>query len=151
VGSVSRRYYKRCREPSPLGRVMDVRILSTLKVWQIDRKLPVAASWRTVWQIKTNSVASVCERTIPTERQPLVGGVSANFCGWMVPCGQRDGSLRPYSRFSWQEPLFLFQVAPQLYSRGWVDPVPDPLILRKYGSAVNRTRISGFVAKNSDQ
>jgi hypothetical protein len=23
---------------------------------------------------------------------------------------------------------FLFQVAPQLYSRGWVDPVPDPLL-----------------------
>jgi hypothetical protein len=25
---------------------------------------------------------------------------------------------------------FFFQVAPQLYSRGWVDPVPDPLHLR---------------------
>jgi hypothetical protein len=30
-----------------------------------------------------------------------------------------------------------FQVAPQLYSRGWVDSVPDPL-LRKYGSDVYR-------------
>jgi hypothetical protein len=30
---------------------------------------------------------------------------------------------------------FFFQVAPQLYSRGWVDPVPDPLLLRKSGSA----------------
>jgi hypothetical protein len=30
---------------------------------------------------KTNSVAWVRERTIPTERLPLVGGVSANFCG----------------------------------------------------------------------
>jgi hypothetical protein len=29
---------------------------------------------------------------------------------------------------------FFFQVAPQLYSRGWVDPVPDPLLLRKFGS-----------------
>jgi hypothetical protein len=26
---------------------------------------------------------------------------------------------------------FLFQVAPQLYSRGWGDPIPDPLLLRK--------------------
>jgi hypothetical protein len=34
---------------------------------------------------------------------------------------------------------FFFQVAPQLYSRGWVDPVPDPLLLRKSGSAANRT------------
>jgi hypothetical protein len=33
-----------------------------------------------------------------------------------------------------------FQVSPQLYSRGRVDPVPDPLLLRKSGSAGNRTR-----------
>jgi hypothetical protein len=32
---------------------------------------------------------------------------------------------------------FFFQVAPQLYSRGGVDPVPDPLLLRKSGSAGN--------------
>jgi hypothetical protein len=31
--------------------------------------------------------------------EPLVGEVSTNFCGWRVPCGQRDGSLRPYSHF----------------------------------------------------
>jgi hypothetical protein len=31
--------------------------------------------------LKLNSVASVRERTIPTERPPLVGEVSANFCG----------------------------------------------------------------------
>jgi hypothetical protein len=30
---------------------------------------------------------------------------------------------------------YFFQVAPQLYSRGWVDPVPDPVLLRKSGSA----------------
>jgi hypothetical protein len=58
--------------------------------------------------------------------------------------GQRDGSLRPYFRFSRQEPL---QVAPQLYSRGWVYPVPDPLLF--FGSAGNRTRDPGSVAKNS--
>jgi hypothetical protein len=34
------------------------------------------------------------------------------------PRGQPDGSLRPYSRFSRQEPLLFYQVAPQLYSRG---------------------------------
>jgi hypothetical protein len=26
---------------------------------------------------------------------------------------------------------YIFQVAPQLYSRGWVEPIPDPLHLRK--------------------
>ena len=30
---------------------------------------------------KLNSVALVRERTIPTKRPPLVGEVSANFCG----------------------------------------------------------------------
>jgi hypothetical protein len=43
---------------------------------------------------------------------------------------------------------FFFEVVPQLYSRGWVDPVPDPL-LRKSGSAGNRTQTSGYVARNS--
>jgi hypothetical protein len=45
---------------------------------------------------------------------------------------------------------FFFQVAPQLYSRGWVGPVPDPLLLRKSGSAKNRTRTSRSVVRNSD-
>jgi hypothetical protein len=44
-----------------------------------------------------------------------------------------------YSRLSRPEPL-LFQVAPQLSSWGWVDPVSDPLLLRKSGGAGNRTR-----------
>jgi hypothetical protein len=30
---------------------------------------------------KLNSVARVQERTVPTEQLPLVGEVSANFCG----------------------------------------------------------------------
>jgi hypothetical protein len=32
-----------------------------------------------------------------------------------------------------------------------VDPISDPLLLRKSGSAENRTRTSGSVAKNFDQ
>jgi hypothetical protein len=59
----------------------------------------------------------------------------------------------PYGRilgFLDQSRYFFFQVAPQLYSRGWVDSVPDPLLLRKSGSARNWTRTSGFVARNSD-
>jgi hypothetical protein len=47
---------------------------------------------------KTNSVALVRERTIPNERQPLVGEVSANFCGQRVLRGQYNRSLQPYSR-----------------------------------------------------
>jgi hypothetical protein len=49
----------------------------------------------------------------------------------------------PYGRilgFLDRNRYFFFQVAPQLYSRGWVDPVPDPILLRKSGSEGNRTR-----------
>jgi hypothetical protein len=45
---------------------------------------------------------------------------------------------------------FFFQVAPQLYSQGRMHPVPDPLLVRKSGSAGNLTQTSGSVARNSD-
>jgi hypothetical protein len=48
---------------------------------------------------------------------------------------QRDGSPRPLiSVFKAGAAIF------QLSSRGWVDSVPSPLLLRKSGSAGNRTR-----------
>jgi hypothetical protein len=82
---------------------------------------------------KLNSVAWVRERTIPTE-----------------PRGQRDRSLRLILGFLDRSCYFFFQVAPQLYSRGWVDPFPDPLVLRKSVSAGRLTRTSGSLARNSD-
>jgi hypothetical protein len=63
------------------------------------------------------------------------------------------GVTNPYGRnldFLDRSRYFFFQVAPELYSRGCVDPVPDPLLLIKSGSVVNRTRASGSVARNSD-
>jgi hypothetical protein len=70
----------------------------------------------------------VRERTIPTERLPLVGEVIANFLrtegatwsAWRIPT-----AVFSVSR---QEPLLFYQVAPQLHSRDWVDRVPDPLL-----------------------
>jgi hypothetical protein len=60
----------------------------------------------------------------------------------------------PYGRildFLDRSRYFFFQVAPQLYySRGWLDPISDPLLLRKSDSAENRTRTSGSIARNSD-
>jgi hypothetical protein len=55
-------------------------------------------------------------------------------------------------KFLWIKvrPLLFFQVATQLYSQGWVDPVPDPLFPRKSSSARNRTRTSESVAWNSN-
>jgi hypothetical protein len=43
---------------------------------------------------KKTSVALVRKRTILTERPPLVGEVSANFCGQRVLRGQRNGYPR---------------------------------------------------------
>ena len=88
------------------------------------------------------SVALVRERTIPTEQPPPVGEVSANFLriegchvvSATVPRGRFNLCSLDRSRY------FFIQVAPQLTSRGWVDPIPDPLLLRKSGSAGNRTR-----------
>jgi hypothetical protein len=49
----------------------------------------------------------------------------------------------PYGRIlgflDWSR-YYFSQVATKLYSRGWVDTVPDLLLLRKSGSAGNRTR-----------
>jgi hypothetical protein len=50
----------------------------------------------------------------------LVWIEGATWSAWRIP-------LAVFSRFSRQEPLLFYQVSPQLYSRGWVDPVPDPL------------------------
>jgi hypothetical protein len=67
-----------------------------------------------------------------------------------VSRSQRGGSLTAViSVFVNRSRYVFFQVVPQLYSRGWVDPVPDPLLLRKSGSVANRTRTSGSVARNS--
>jgi hypothetical protein len=75
---------------------------------------------------------NVREQTIPTERLSLVGEVVPTFADRGVSCGQRNESPRSH--------YYFFQAAPQLYSRGWVDPVPDRLLLRKCGSAGHRTQ-----------
>jgi len=51
----------------------------------LDRAAPGIGSWPVYTKLnllaKLNSVALVRTRTIPTERPPPVGEVSANFCG----------------------------------------------------------------------
>jgi hypothetical protein len=60
--------------------------------------------------------------------------------------------MDPYGcilRFLDRSCYFFLHVAPHLYSRGWMDPVLDPL-LRKFRSEGNRTRTPASVARNSD-
>jgi hypothetical protein len=94
---------------------------------------------------KLNSLTWVRERPL------LVDGVSANFCG--IEGCHVVRLTDPYGRnldLLERNGYFFFQVAPQLYSWGWVDSVPDSLVFRKFGSARNRTRTSGSVARNSE-
>jgi hypothetical protein len=97
-----------------------------------------------------NSVAWVRERIIPIERPPFVGEVSVNFLDTGCYVVSVMDSYCPILGFLDRNRYFSFQVAPQLYSRSWVGPVPDPLLLRKSGSAGNWTRASGSVTRNSD-
>jgi hypothetical protein len=58
------------------------------------------------------------------------------------------GSL---SQFSRPEPLHYFQVAPHLSLQGLSGPVPDPLLLRKSGSAGDQTRDHCVCSQELDQ
>jgi hypothetical protein len=111
-------------------------------VWNVEKKKTEVESRQT----KKNSVTSVRRRTIATERPLLVVEVNSSVCNVV-------SVIDPYGRIlgllDWSS-YFFFQAAPQLYSRGWVDPLSDPLLLRKSASAGNRTRTSGYVARNSD-
>jgi hypothetical protein len=82
----------------------------------------------------------VRERTIQTERQPLVGEVVPIFTVRRCRVVSTTDSHGRLFRSSRPESLLFLQVAPQLLSRGWMDPVPDPPLLRKSGSAGNRIR-----------
>jgi hypothetical protein len=90
--------------------------------------------------MQTNSKALVHKRTIPTERSPLIGQTSANFWGCWMLCGHHNESLRLYSHFSRPKPLLFLTSSSSIVLTSWVDPVPDPLLLRKSGSIGNWTR-----------
>jgi hypothetical protein len=76
------------------------------------------------------------DRPLSTKLVPTFADRGCRVVSAMDPYGRILGFLDRIRYYS-------FQVAPQLYSRGWVDPVPGPLILRKSSSAGNRTRTSG--------
>jgi hypothetical protein len=54
--------------------------------------------------------------SISIERPPIVGVVSANFCGYRVSRGQRGGRILGFLNRSRN---FFFQVAPQLHKAEW--------------------------------
>jgi hypothetical protein len=91
------------------------------------------------------------------ETNSVASSPQANYTDWatatcwrnLVPTfadrgvsrGQRGGSPTVVNlSFLDRSRYVFFQVAPHLSSGGWVDPVPDLLLLWKSGSARNRTR-----------
>jgi hypothetical protein len=95
---------------------------------------------------KLRGLKSASELYRPSDRR-----LSAKLVPTSVDRGCHVVSVTdPYGRFLNRSRYFFFQIAPQLCSRGWVDPAPDPLLFRKSGSAGNRKRTSGSKARNSD-
>jgi hypothetical protein len=86
-----------------------------------------------VRNFNNNSVALGHERIMPTEQPRLVGEDGANFC--RIECAtDPEGGFDPYGSslgFLYWSRYFFFQV---------VDPVLDPLLLRKSGSTGNRNQ-----------
>jgi hypothetical protein len=89
---------------------------------------------------KKNFLAWARKRTISTERPPFVGE-------W-VPRGQRDESLRPYSRLSRPEPLLLFPSSFSVSLTGLSGTCSRPTTFFVVPGIELGT--SGSVARNSD-
>jgi hypothetical protein len=113
-------------------------ILQTVPSWpckQTNKQTPLLQSASELYQ------QSDCR--LSTKLMPTFADRGCRVVSATDPYGRNLGFLER-SRY------FIFQVAPELYSRSWVDPVPDLLLLRTFGSPGNRTRTSGSAARNSD-
>jgi hypothetical protein len=66
-------------------------------------------------------------RTIPIGQPSLVEEVSVSFCEIRVWHDQHNVLPRPLISVFWTGASIFIQVAPQLSTRGWVDPIPDAI------------------------
>jgi hypothetical protein len=88
---------------------------------------------KTPWPYSASELYRPSDRRLSAKLVPTFADRGCRLVSATDPHGRILGFL-DRSRY------YFFQVAPQLYSRGWVDPVPDPLLLRKSGSGWNQTR-----------
>jgi hypothetical protein len=70
---------------------------------------------KTPWSESASELYRPSDLRLSASDRQLVRIEGATWSAWRIPPAV-------FSRFSRQEPL-LYQVAPRLYSRGWVDPV----------------------------
>jgi hypothetical protein len=98
---------------------------------------------KTRWSESVSELYRQSERHMSAKLVPTFADTGCRVVSSMDPHGRILGFLGR-SRY------FFFQVVSQLYSRGRVDPVPDPLLLTKSGSPGNRTRTSRSAARSYD-
>jgi hypothetical protein len=96
-------------------------------------ELSMTKSKQTPWPYSASELYRPRDRRLSAKLVPTLADRGCRVVSSTDPHGRILGFL-DRSRY------YFFQVAPQLYSRGWVGPVPDPVLLRKSGSAGNRTR-----------
>jgi hypothetical protein len=72
---------------------------------------------------KLNSLASVCKRTISTGHRRLSAKLMPDFMDRKCRVVSAADPYGRILRFLDQNRYYFFQLAPQLYSRGWVEPV----------------------------
>jgi hypothetical protein len=105
---------------------------NTITITISNLPLPSSGLWNiyilnlTLWHRSSDHRLSA--KLVPTLR---IQG--ATWSSQRVPTAVNLGSVDP-------EPLPFHSSSSKLSSLGWVDPVPDPLLHTKYGSAGDRTR-----------
>jgi hypothetical protein len=84
-------------------------------------------------------VTLVRKGTIPTEQPPHFGAVPTFADRGCRVVSATDPKVVNLD-FLDPDNYFSIQIGPQLYARGSVDPISDPLLLRQSGNARNRPR-----------
>jgi hypothetical protein len=115
---------------------VDYTIMAVLQNWFSSFLTPE----KTPWPESASELHRLSDRLLSAKLVPTSALTGCNVVCVTDPYG-RIFAFLDRSRY------FFFQATPQLYSRGWVDR--GPLLLIKFGSSGNRTRISGSVARNS--
>jgi hypothetical protein len=129
------RLYRKLGGPQILpGRCGEMKVFDLIVSTALMKKTPWPESPRELYRLSYRRLSA---NLVPT---------FADMGCYVISVTDHQGRI---FRFLDRSRHFFFQVSRQLYSRGWVDPVPNPLLLRKCGSARKRTRTSGSVARNS--
>jgi hypothetical protein len=142
LGTVRRSHIKKGKKKLWLSINIGRLLSSGMLLWRCQLKM---SSW-TMYRVATRYRVQedICGFQSASELfrlsyLPWLANFSADFCGYRGVTSAMALPHGRWSRCSRLEPLLFFQVAPHLSSWGWVDPVPDTLLIRKSISAGNRT------------